>query len=151
MKEVRGGKRAVGKNAAKQIAYLRDQYLSWMKDKDVIPRFDSVQQALIPCSGIRKSSAHALLDEIVRRVLNRAWNKIIPFNPRELRTPEENHWPDAKLLADADLDEIAEAVLLRRSDDIGSLLDAACVNDLEETLKQEYARLLDPGQGDRGR
>ena len=134
--------REVGKNAGKTIAYLRHEYLAWSRYRQTISRFDCTQQVPVTLCGIIAPSAHALLDQLVRRVLNRAWAKIIPWSPGELRTPEENLWPDSRLFAGADLDEIADAVLLRRNDVTDSLLDADCINWLEAALQQEHARLI---------
>ncbi|MEI8375216.1 MAG: hypothetical protein WCJ35_20540 [Planctomycetota bacterium] len=129
-------------NTAKQISYLRDEYLEWSEYQEDISRFDSTQHAPVRLCGNFGPSAHALLDTLVRDVLNRTWGKITPWNPRN-RSPEEMGWPDSQRLAKADLDEIAHAIQGRPNGQATDFsLDMDHVNWLEAALKQEYARLI---------
>lgn len=130
-------------NAGKPIAYLRDEYLSWSEYEETIQRFDCTQRTPIEVCGIIAPSAHALLYQLVRRVLNRAWNKITPRRDRLLRTPEEDLWPEARRLAEADLDQMADAVLIyTREREKDGPIDADCIQWLEAALQQEYARAI---------
>ncbi len=137
-------KRKVGWSEGKPIAGLRDQYLEWSKYKEAIERFDGTQQAPVNVCGLIAPSAHAMLDQLVRRLLNGVWRTIIPctLDEVDIGDPEQRHWPDAQLLAEADLDEIAFAIQGRRPD--GQLTDFSVnmdrVNWLEAALQQEYAR-----------
>ena len=147
LERVRSVKAQVGKQAGKAIAHLRDEFLSWMEYGEEIPRFDSVQREPVRLCGFRVTSAHALLFEIVRRVLNGAWLVIHPYDPSQSHTDEERHWPTVwDELSKADLDEMADHVLPRKGEKTDDRIDAECIEWLDAKLKQEYARLMDPGQ-----
>ena len=85
--------------------------------------------------------------EIVRRVLNGAWLVIHPYDPSQSQTDEERHWPTVwDELSKADLDEMADHVMPRKGEKTDDRIDAECIEWLDAKLKQEYARLMDPGQ-----
>ena len=147
LERVRSIKAQVGEQAGKAIIHLRDEYLSWIEYREEIPRFDSLQRAPVTLCRFTVTSAHALLVEIVRRVLNGAWHVIHPWEPGQPYTDEEHHWPSsAGELYKADLDEMARAVMLRKGEKTDDLIDAECIEWIDAALQQEYARLMDPGQ-----
>ncbi len=147
LERVRSIKAEVDKQAGKAIIHLRDEYLCWIEYREEIPRFDSVQRAPVKLCRFTVTSAHALLVEIVRTVLNGAWLVIHPWEPGQLYTDEERHWPSSiGELYKADLDEMARAVMLRKGEKTDDLIDAECIEWIDAALQQEYARLMDPGQ-----
>jgi hypothetical protein len=87
------------------------------------------------------------LFEIVRTVLNGAWLVIHPDDPSQSYTDQERHWPtSAGELYQADLDQMARAVMLRKGEKTDERIDAALIDWIEAELKKEYARLMNPGQ-----
>ncbi|MEI8373688.1 MAG: hypothetical protein WCJ35_12745 [Planctomycetota bacterium] len=134
-------------NIGKAIAYFRNEYLEWSEYRDVIPCFSSVCNSPIKLLFIIEPSAHAVLDQLARTVLNRIWGRIFPRRPEEgiKKTPEENLWPvtTSEMLKEADLDQMADAVRIYTKDrEADGPLDMDCIEWLSAAIQQEYARLI---------